>query len=315
MQWMDGHCDVLSKMWKDLKKHKFYDPQSELDSSYFHLREASVALQVFAIWVPETVSKGQRLQVALKQIDLFYEEIIQDEQNMILVTDRKRLRECSPERIGALLLLEGADALQGEISNLRHLWRLGIRQMGLTWNYANEVADGIEEERGGGLTLFGREVIEEMKRLRMILDVSHLSEKGFWEVIEEEELPILASHSNCRAICPHKRNLEDEQIRALIARDGRIGVTFVPSFVHTPYQEASISHVLKHIEHICELGGEDFIFFGSDFDGINHKIKNLESYRYIHFLTEALLKVYPEFFVKKWSWENGFRFYEKQLSL
>lgn len=315
MQWLDGHCDVLSKMWKDPVKHKFYDPQSKLDSSYFNLREATVALQVFAVWVPETVAKAQRLQVALKQIDLFYEEIIQDEQNVILIADRKRLRECSPERIGALLLLEGADALQGELTNLRLLWRLGIRQMGLTWNYANEVADGIEEERGGGLTRFGRQVIEEMKRLRMILDVSHLSVKGFWEVIGEEELPILASHSNCRAICPHKRNLEDDQIRALIERDGRIGVTFVPSFVHVSYPDASISHVLKHIDHLCGLGGEDYIFFGSDFDGISYKIKHLESYRYIHYLTEALLKAFPESSVKKWSWENGYRFYEKQLSL
>jgi membrane dipeptidase len=301
-------------MWKNISERSFYDPDSKLDSSYVHLKEAPVALQIFAVWVPDYVWKGQCLQVALKQIDYFYEQVIQDESRVFLVTDKERLKQCSRERIGAILLLEGADALHGDLSILRLLHRLGVRQIGLTWNHANEAADGIEEERGGGLTRFGKEVIREMKRLGIILDVSHLSVRGFWEVMEEWDLPVLASHSNCRAICPHIRNLEDDQIKALIERDGRIGITFVPYFVHTPYHEASIAHLLKHIEHVCELGGENCIFFGSDFDGIDHKIKDLENYTHIGHLTEALLRHYPESLVKKWAWENGYQFYANHLS-
>lgn len=314
MQWIDGHCDVLSKMWENLSEHLFYDGKSKLDSSYHRLRKAPVALQVFAIWVPESVPRAQRLSVALKQADLFYEQIIQQGKQVHLVDTKSQLKKCFQNRTGAILAMEGADALQGELENLRLFFRLGVRQLGLTWNYANEAADGIEEERGGGLTLFGKKLLAEMERLGMILDVSHLSERGFWEVIKTN-LPVLASHSNCRSITPHKRNLEDEQIRAIIDKQGLIGITFVPSFTCQPFQAATVDHILRHIEHVCSLGGEKHLFFGSDFDGIKHKIKNLHNYQDIYILKNALLQLYPESLVRKWAWENGFAFYLKHLPL
>lgn len=314
MQWLDGHCDVLSKMWQNLPEHRFYDSKSKLDSSYHRLRKAPVALQVFAIWVPETVSRAQRLSVALKQADLFYEQIIQQGEQVHLVDSKGQLKKCFQNRTGAILAMEGADALQGELENLRLFFRLGVRQLGLTWNYANEAADGIEESRDGGLTLFGKKLIAEMARLGIILDVSHLSERGFWEVMESD-LPILASHSNCRKIAPHKRNLEDGQIRAIIDKQGLIGITFVPSFVWQPSQAVSVKHILLHIEHVCSLGGEKHLFFGSDFDGIDNKIKDLPNYQYIYRLKNALLQHYPESLVRKWAWENGYAFYLKHLPL
>lgn len=312
MQWMDGHCDVLWRMWQDLEKYRFYDPQSRLDSSYFKLREAPVALQIFAIFVPSLVMRGHRLEHALKQISLFYEEIVQKQKFVLPVTRREHLSKLNPDQIGALLLIEGVEPLQGEIHNLRIFFELGVRQVGLTWNPANEAADGIEEERGGGLTRFGWKLLKKMKELGMILDVSHLSVKGFWEVIEYP-IPTLASHSNCYSICPHIRNLHDDQIKALIEKDGLIGITFVPSFVYQSAEEATIDHILKHIEHVCELGGENHLFFGSDFDGIERKVKHLENYSQIHHLKEALLKRYPESLVRKWAWENGYRFYDRYL--
>ncbi|MBA4494423.1 dipeptidase [Paenactinomyces guangxiensis] len=312
MRSMDGHCDVLLKMWLD-QEHSFYDTHSNLDVTYLRLREGQVGLQTFAIYIPPTVAIGQKFEVAVKQIDEFYEKVIQDGEKMFLVTSGEQLDECSPARIGALLSLEGADALQGELKYLRTFYRLGVRKMGLTWNHANEVADGIQEERGGGLTSFGREVVEEMKRLGMILDVSHLSIKGFWEVIEYPDLPVYASHSNCRAVCPHVRNLEDDQIKALINRDGLIGITYVTHFVKFPHGEVTIDDLIKHIEHVCELGGENQIFFGSDFDGIDKKIRDLEHAGQVNNLKKALLKRYPETLVKKWAWENGYRFYLKNL--
>ncbi|UWE02420.1 dipeptidase [Laceyella sacchari] len=314
MRWIDGHCDVLSKMWRDPQYRTFYDQGSPLDSSYHCLREAGVAMQVFAVWTPESVPRQQRLAVALKEIDFFYEEVVRDGSRVFLVTDGGQMDECGHGRIGALLLLEGADALHGDLANLRLFHRLGVRQMGLTWNFANEVADGIYEERGGGLTRFGRQVIIEMKRLGMILDVSHLSDRGFWEVIEETGLPILASHSNCRTVCAHKRNLGDEQIEALIQRQGLIGVTFVPEFVHDCAAEATIDQVLRHVEHICTLGGADHLFFGSDFDGFANKLPGLESYNRLPQLVEALSKRYGDDLVRKWGWENGKQFYQRHLS-
>lgn len=314
MRSMDAHCDVLYKMWLNPER-SFYDTDSDLDVTYPNLKEAEIALQTFAVWVPAEVPVGQRFAAAIKQIDDFYEKVIQNGEKVFLVTSGEQLNECSPTRIGALLSLEGADALQGELQFLRTFYRLGVRQMGLTWNHANEVADGIKEERGGGLTRFGRQVIEEMSRLGMVLDVSHLSVKGFWEVIEHPDLPVIASHSNSRAVCPHVRNLEDEQIKALIHKNGLIGITYVPYFVHFPHTEAGIDHLIKHIEHICGLGGENHLFFGSDFDGMDDKIPHLENASQLNNLKEALLKRYPETLVKKWAWENGYQFYSKHLAL
>ncbi len=312
MRSMDAHCDVLYKMWLN-PELSFYDIGSGLDVTYPYLNKSEIALQTFAVWVPSEVPASQRFETAVKQIDDFFEKIVQDGKNVFLVTSGEQLNECTPNRIGALLSLEGADALQGELQFLRTFYRLGVRQMGLTWNHANEVADGIKEERGGGLTRFGRQVIEEMGRLGMVLDVSHLSVKGFWEVIEQPDLPVIASHSNSRAVCPHVRNLDDEQIKALIHKKGLIGITYVPYFVHFPHTETSIDHLIRHVEHICELGGEDRLFFGSDFDGMEDKIPHLENASQLDNLKEALLKRYPEDLVRRWAWENGYRFYREHL--
>lgn len=304
MRFIDGHCDVLYKIWDD-PTLSFYNNDYTLDVTYDYLCKSDIWLQTFAVYIPPSVPASQKFHAALTQIDLFYSHVLSDKMQMI----------CSKQDIdhttrGALLALEGADALSGEISYLRHFHRLGVRQVGLTWNYANEVADGILEERGGGLTRFGHDVLREMGQLGMILDVSHLSVNGFWDVIESE-LPIVASHSNAYSICPHVRNLRDEQIKAVIERKGLIGITFVPQFVHetTP----TIEHVLKHIEYVCSLGGENHLFFGSDFDGIENKIPFLENAGQLYYLKEALYKRFNGNLVDKWTWENGYQFYTKHL--
>ena len=123
------------------------------------------------------------------------------------------------------------------------------------------------EQRNGGFTERGRQLIEQCHRTGIILDVSHLSQAGFWEMAELTQGPVIASHSNAYSICPHPRNLSDEQIRALIALNGMIGITFVPWFIRSGVERVTPEDVLPHIEKICELGGEKHIMFGSDFDG------------------------------------------------
>lgn len=316
MYWFDGHCDVLWKRWDSRFQNEnrdFDDPHSELDVNERYLTENQQVLQVFATFIPPKVSVGQRFAVALAQIDDFYEHIIGDGERLFPVTTREDLHACSPQRMGALLAMEGAEALQGELSNLRIFYHLGVRQIGLTWNYANEVADGVEEDRGGGLTRFGRQVVEEMMRLKMIVDVSHLSVRGFWEVIDIDRLPVIASHSNSLTICPHKRNLDDSQIRAIIEKQGLIGLTYYPPFVHPGNSKVTITHLLRHVEYICELGGENQLCFGSDFDGIDIKVEGLENVKQVHNLKEALLQRYPEPLVQKWAFKNAFSFYTKHL--
>ncbi len=134
--------------------------------------------------------------------------------------------------------------------------KTNLPEDGITWNYANWAGDGVLEQRNAGLTNKGREMIRYCNKLGMLLDVSHLSESGFWEVMEQSDTPPVASHSNARYVQNHVRNLLDEQIRALIARDGRIGLVFYPPFVKDG-ADVRAEDLLPHIEHICSLGGLD----------------------------------------------------------
>ncbi|PTX58671.1 membrane dipeptidase [Melghirimyces profundicolus] len=317
MYWIDGHCDVLFKLWKNKEDGlDFYGNgrKNGLDVTWSGVRKSRVLLQVFAVFVPPEVPRSQSWQVALDQVDRFYEEVVKEADRLRPVFSGEDLKDLKRKggRIGGLLSLEGADALQGSLSHLRLLYRLGVRQVGLTWNHANEAADGIEEERGGGLTRFGKQLVAEMDRLGMVLDVSHLSVKGFWDVMETG-IPVVASHSNTRAVCSHPRNLLDDQVRALVRNDGLIGVTFVPRFIHDDPDAATVDGILRHIEHICSLGGENRIAFGSDFDGIDQKVPGLEGSEALTMLGEELLKRYPEPLVRKWCGENWYDFYIRHL--
>ncbi|SFS60233.1 dipeptidase [Marininema halotolerans] len=313
MNWVDGHCDVLFKMWKDPINHSFTSEQSALDVTWPRIKQSRVSLQVFAIYIPQRVPRSGTWEVALRQVDYFYERIVRKNGPLFHVQSQHDLLQIGRGIPAALLALEGVDALQGELAYLRILHHLGLRQVGLTWNYANEAADGVLEGRNGGLSNFGWQLVKEMERLSMILDVSHLSVRGFWEVIQQARTPVMASHSNCRALCSHVRNLTDEQIQALIQRQGLMGVTFVPQFVHNDPQKATVDDLLGHVERVCSLGGEGILTFGSDFDGIDHKIPGLEHAGHWDHWWNALIKRYPESLVYQWAFGNAIQFYERFL--
>ena len=171
-------------------------------------------------------------------------------------------------KCGAILAIEDARALCGSLAVLRMYYELGVRAVTLAWNDDNDVADGALSTRGAGLTDFGKRVVQEMNRLHMIVDVSHIAPKGFWDVVSVSGAPIMASHSNCDAVCAHKRNLDDAQIRALIEKQGFIGVNLYPVFLSED-GVADMKTFLAHTEHILSLGGEDIIGLGSDFDGVS----------------------------------------------
>lgn len=317
MKIFDGHCDVLWKMWESYQTGthpiSFYGKQVDLEANFENMRKADVRLQAFAIYLPEKIKGSQRFSTALSMVDLFYEKIIQDQSYMVPIQSARDLEnlETSGKR-GGLLTLEGADALEGSIEYLRILYRLGVRSLGLTWNYRNEAADGCGEKKPAGLSRFGRELISEANRLGIVLDVSHLGEASFWETVELSEQPIIASHSNCRALCDHPRNLTDDQIRMLIRKEGVIGLTFVPQFV-VKQRRATITDLLFHIEHVLSLGGEDHVAFGSDFDGIDQHIIGLENQGDYASFREILLQKYSSRQIEKWFWRNWKRVYSKIL--
>jgi membrane dipeptidase len=177
-------------------------------------------------------------------------------------------------RMAAILVVENSDALEGSLNVLRMLYHLGVRSIGITHNLSTWAAAGNAEARcGGGLTRFGVDLVEAMNRLGMLVDVSHISERGFFDTLEASQRPVIASHSCCAALCDHPRNLTDEQIRALAQHGGVVGITFVPGFVDptwTPAQwpaRPAVSQLLDHVDHAVEVGGIDHVGIGSDFDG------------------------------------------------
>ncbi|WP_336779663.1 dipeptidase [Paenibacillus illinoisensis] len=309
----DFHCDALSKMLMESKLS--FEDGSTLDVNLERMKQGNVALQAFAIYLPEVLGRG-KFEHVVGQLEVY----------------RTRV-EKSPERLGGvnkllwreqvgevgqtanpwgLLTLEGVDGLEGNLFYLELCYQMGVRIVGLTWNYANWAADGVLEKRGAGLTERGRELVRLCNRIGMLLDVSHLTEKGFWELAEMSERPFIASHSNSYTVCPNVRNLKDDQIRAIIAREGRIGLTFVPWFVKQE-GEVRIEHLLPHIEQICSLGGEKHLMMGSDFDGIPTYIQDLEHTGQYPRLIETLLQHYDEKLVRGWLWDNAMSYLGKHL--
>lgn len=271
MKIFDAHCDLLDKMSLH-PELSFKQDSIYADVSFPRLHKAGVAVQCFAVFV------SNRPRVSFRQLlegfDTFHNRIA-NHPGVRHIRTAADVEEAEAEgKLGAILTLEGADGLEGSLVHLRTAFALGVRLLGLTWNYANWAADGVLEPRNGGFTLKGRQLIEECGKLGMILDVSHLCDRGFWELAELSSKPFVATHSNARALCPHPRNLSDEQITAVVSRDGMMGLTFVPWFIKA--SEPAIKDILNHLDHVAALGGKGNAGFGSDFDGVDYHIPGLE---------------------------------------
>jgi len=172
-------------------------------------------------------------------------------------------------KIGLILGMEGAEPLSNDINLLQVFYTLGLRLLTLTWALRNHVGDGAhflpqKEGNVGGITDFGVKVIEECNNLGIVIDVSHLNDPGFWDVMKFSKTPIVASHSNCRALANHPRNLTDDQIKAIIDKDGVIGMVTCSAFVDK--ENGDLEHYLNHVDHIVNLGGIRNVGLGFDME-------------------------------------------------
>jgi len=276
--------------------------------------EGGVDCQVFAVFAAPEAHPPRPLNVALQLIDVFYRECEKNADRIVPVFSYEEIIAANrDEKIAALLSVEGGEALEGKMGVLRMLYRLGVRMMSLTWNWRNELADGVGEEgTTGGLSNLGVRVVEEMNRLGMIIDVSHLSDAGFWSLMNITKGPVMASHSNCRALCNHRRNLTDDQIRAIAEKGGVIGVTFPANFIHA--EKATVERLVDHVDHIVKLVGADHVGLGSDFDGTTKVPEGLEDVTRMPNITKALVaRGYPEEDIRKILGENHLRVFKEIL--
>jgi membrane dipeptidase len=310
----DGHCDTILEIINHKRTLEKKSTTGHLDIP--RMKEGGVGVQFFAVFIEDIYKPDRSLKRTLQLIDCFYREIEKNQDDISLVTNYNQIKEVNRAgKIAAILSIEGGEALEGDLGVLRVLYKLGIRLLTLTWNQRNQIADGIGESRtGSGLTEFGLKVIDEMNRLGMLIDVSHLSETGFWDVVKRSKTPIVASHSNCYALCPHLRNLKDEQIKALADKDGVIGITFVPNFLTQEKRKTTVKDVVKHIDYLVEKVGVDYVGLGSDFDGTGGLPLGLEGVDKIPNITKGLLdRGYKEKNIKKILGGNFLRVFKEVI--
>lgn len=201
---------------------------------------------------------------ALYMLDCLHRELEESPDELRLVTTTDELHQARDAgRIGIMIGIEGSEALGDDLSLLRTYHRLGVRVLTLNWHHRNQVGDGVSEPSASGLSNWGREVVSEANRLGVLVDVSHSGPRTVEDVLALSIAPVVASHSNSRRIHDHERNLTDDQVRAIAAKGGLVGVTFLSRFV--TQGTANADHVFGHIEHLADLVGTDHLGIGTDF--------------------------------------------------
>ncbi len=316
----DMHCDTISMIqYKRNRGEQAVLRNNDLYIDLEKLRRGGYMLQTFAIFTD--LSEKDPLETALEQADIFYREMEANRDLILPVTTMAQAeRNMAEGKLSALLSLEGGDACRGNIGILRDFYRLGVRMLTLTWNYENELAhpqtprskgklSGVgrtcaavkgklrknlsagseraaKRSRERGLKKTGFAFLEEMERLGMVIDVSHLSDDGFYDVLEHTRRPFVASHSNARTPAPHLRNLTDAMLKSLADRGGVAGVNFYNRFLEDPAGRADANlpaeasaggnpdseittneAIIRQIRYMTNVGGMDSVGLGTDFDG------------------------------------------------
>lgn len=256
----DAHCDFLYYML-----HRGYDisvPRVAQAVDIQGMIYGGAAMQLFAAWM-DPDDDITFLQQCMCLIDAYKRML---NKNSMLTPLTKDFVP-GQGKIATVLTIEGGEAIEGRLENLRLFYELGVRAMTLTWNDQNELASPAVARRDKGLSRLGRSVVREMERLNMAVDVAHVSDASIDGILDEINAPIFSSHTNARAVLNHKRSLSDRHIKEIARRGGVIGVNFYsPQLVERG--RAEISDVVKHIEHIASVGGIDCVALGSDFDGM-----------------------------------------------
>ncbi|MGF7060393.1 dipeptidase [Brassicibacter mesophilus] len=276
MRPIDMHCDTILRLMNDKENLGLYENEFSVDIK--KMQKGNSLAQFFAMYV-DLKDRWDPMEACLEMIDKFYVELEKNADNIAVATNYEEIIiNDGEEKLSAVLTIEEGGVLKGKLHNLRNFYRLGVRAITLTWNTTNEIGfPNIKDEyRNKGLTSFGEEVVHEMNRLGMLIDVSHLSDKGFYDVARITSKPFIASHSNSRAVKEHFRNLDDDMIEALSEKGGVMGICFEKDFLGES-EIARVEDMVRHINHIRDIGGIDVIALGSDFDGChpNGEISNI----------------------------------------
>ena len=285
---VDGHCDTVQLFTGHEDSYTFglLNKVGQVDLP--RLRQGGVDVQFFALYIEPQYKPCGALQRTLYLLEHFWREMGKYSKDVVVVKNVNDLHRAKMTgKLAALLALEGGDALDS-VEVLQVLYRLGLRSVGLTWNQRNLLADGVGVgASAGGLTPLGKTMVTEMNRLGIIVDAAHIAHRGFFDILELATKPMVVTHANAAAICSHRRNLNEDQLRALRDQGGVVGLTYYPPFVRED-GEANLENLLDHFCYIAEHFGISVLGLGSDYDGIDYTVKGLEDVSRLPHLTEGL---------------------------
>lgn len=262
---VDGHCDTVQ-----VALDKNVDLENE--SLSFNLKQAiekTPILQMMAAFINPSYEKP--FQRARDIIQHFERQLEKYPKELLQVKDKEDILRVEQEKkIGCLLTIENGRAIEDNLENVDYFYTKGVKVMSITWNEDNLLGCGALTKQDNGLTQLGKEYVQKLNKKKIVVDVSHSSEKTFWDAMKINEGPIVATHSCCYSLCQHPRNLKDEQIKQIAKSNGIIGVCYCTNFLLETGM-AGTKEIAKHIAYIANLVGIDYVGLGSDFDGLDEE--------------------------------------------
>lgn len=308
MDFFDLHCDTITSAMH----YSLGFDCDHLDISFPKNEKIKHHCQCFAIFCPDVISGEDVFNYYTMAKHFFQNQLAEFPQffeQARTIGDVDRITGSG--KTAAILTVEGGRMLGGKIERLENLYNDGVRMMTLTWNGENEIGKG-STDQSFGLKPFGIGVIKEMERLGMVIDVSHLSDAGLDDVLKNVDCAVAASHSNLREVCGHRRNLTDEYFKEIVRRKGVVGINFYKGFLNNDEENAGLSDVLKHIERMLMLGGENAVCMGSDYDGCD-VVNGIRKMNDIPNLYDLAEKEFGAELTEKIFWKNAYNFFAKRI--
>jgi len=294
---IDTHCDTpMAMIGRGINIGNKLD---STDVDLVRMKQGGVDASFFAVYVSNNLDEKHPAKNALEMIDEIYLQVEANPDLAEMAFSVSNIIDIEKKGKRAILIgIENGGPIEGSLRLLRDYYRLGVRYITLTHVKNNDICDSstAEKPRWNGLSPFGRKVVTEMNRLGMMVDVSHISDQAFWEVLKVSRAPVIASHSCCRSICDSPRNLTDKMIRKLAEKGGVIQINFFSAFLDPDYRQKAappppeIDILIEHIDHVVKLVGIDYVGLGSDFDGATSYPRGLEDISGFPLITYHLLK-------------------------
>lgn len=326
MRYIDLHCDSLLKIFNKYEQENLFE-NNNLSVDFKSLQQGEALAQFFAIFMPDeetlTELKLEEINDDLyidRAVNILEQEVIQHNQMVALAKNYQDIIVNQQQgKISALLTIEDGRSVAGNLDKLKKYYKKGIRLITLTWNYENCFGypnSTNPAQMARGLKDFGIEAVQYMNQLGMLIDVSHLSDGGFYDVAQYSSKPFIASHSNARSLANHPRNLTDQMIIKIAEKGGVIGLNFAPYFLNkdNANSKSSIERMIAHLNYLKNIGGENVLALGTDFDGIHGNLE-IASSKQMPLLFKALARSgWNTDLIEKFAFKNSMRVIKEVLS-